>query len=78
MNKNKQVEKVVPHEQEEVEKIVKGSRRVEGVLWRHQSHVATRQSQMRQSNMAKQRHLVIHNTNLVAPLTVDLSVKPGS
>ena len=52
MNK-KQVEKVVTHEQKEVEKIVKGSRRVGGVLWRYRSHVATRRSHMRQSNKAK-------------------------
>ena len=59
MNK-KQVEKVVTHEQKEVEKIVKGSLRLDGVLWRHQSHVATRRSHIRQSNMAKQFHPVMH------------------
>ena len=55
------IEKVVTLEQKEVEKIVKGSRRVHGLLWRHQSHVATRRSHMRQLNMAKQFHLVMHN-----------------
>ena len=45
----------------EVEKIVKGSRRWDGVLWRHQSHVATRRSHVRESNLAKQFHLVMHN-----------------
>ena len=49
------------HEQKEVDKIVKGSRRVDGVLWRHRSHVATRRSHMRQSNMAKQIHPVMRN-----------------
>ena len=48
-------------EQKQVEKIVKGSRRVDGVLWRHRSHVATRQSHMRQSNMAMQFFPVMHN-----------------
>ena len=37
------------------------SHRMDGVLWRHQSHVATRRSHMRQSNMAKQFHPVMHN-----------------
>ena len=60
-DEQKQVEKVVTHEQE-VKKIVKGSRRVDGVLWRHRSHVATRRSHMRQSNMAVQFHPVMHNT----------------
>ena len=55
------VEKVVTHERKEVEKIMKGSRRVDGVLWWHQSHVETRRSHMRQSNMAKQFHFVMHN-----------------
>ena len=55
------IEKVVTHEGKEVEKIVKGSRRVDGVLWMHQSHVATRRSHMRQSNMAKQFHPVMQN-----------------
>ena len=49
------------HEQKEVEKIVKGSRRVDGVFWRHRSHVATRRSHICQSNMAKQFHPVLHN-----------------
>ena len=40
---------------------VKGLRRVDGVLWRHRSHVATRRSHMRQSNMAKQFLPVMHN-----------------
>ena len=57
----KQVEKVVTHEQKEVEKTVKGSRRVDGVWWRHRSHVATRRSHMRHSNMAKQFHSAMHN-----------------
>ena len=75
-HEQKQVQKVVTHEQKEVEKIVKGSRRVDGVLWRHQSHVATRRptcvSQTWQSNA------ILSCTNFVAPLTVDLRVKPGS
>ena len=61
MHEQKTVEKVVTHEQEKVEKNVKGSRRVDGVLWRHQSRVGTRRSHMRQSNMAKQFHPVMHN-----------------
>ena len=61
MHEQKQVEKVVTHDQDKVEKIVKGSRGVDGVLWRHRSHVATRRSHMRQSNMAKQFHPVMHN-----------------
>ena len=60
-HEQKQVEKVVTYEQEKVEKIVKGSRRADGVLWRHRSHVATRRSHMRQSNMAKQFHPIMHN-----------------
>ena len=60
-DEQKQVEKVVTHEQKEVEKIVIGSHRLDGVLWRHRSHVATRRSHMRQSNMAMQFHLVMHN-----------------
>ena len=55
---NKQVEKVVTHEQTKAEKIVTRARRVGGVLWRHQSHVATRRSHMRKSYMAKQSHSV--------------------
>ena len=50
-------------EQGKVEKIVMGSRRVDDVLWRHQSHVATRRSHMRQSNMAKHFHFVMHNVH---------------
>ena len=61
MHEQKQVEKVVMHEQEKVEKILKGSRRVDGVLWRHRSHIATRRSHMRESNMGKQFHPVMHN-----------------
>ena len=57
-DEQKQVEEVVT---QKVEKIVKGSRRVDGVLWMHRSHVATRRSHMRQSNMAMQLHLVMHN-----------------
>ena len=60
-HEEKQVEKVVAYEQEKVEKIVKGSRRADGVLWRHRSNVATRRSHMRQSNMAKQFHPIMHN-----------------
>ena len=77
-HEQKQVEKVATHEQKEVEKIVKGSRRVDGVLWRHQSHVATRQSHI-QSNMASNSILSCTTcSNVVAPLTVGLSLKPGS
>ena len=61
MHEQKQVERVVMHEQEKVEKILKGSRRVDGVLWRHRSHVATRRCHMRESNMGKQFHPVMHN-----------------
>ena len=64
------IEKVVTHEKKDVEKIVKGSRRVDGVLWRHRSHVATRRSHMRQSNMAKQFHPVMHNMHRLC-CTVD-------
>ena len=53
------MEKVVTHEQKKV--IVKGSRRVDGVLWRHQAHVSTRRSHMSQSNIAKQYHPDMHN-----------------
>ena len=34
---DEKIEKVVTHEQKEVEKIVKSSRRVDGVLWKHRS-----------------------------------------
>ena len=57
-SEQQQVQEVVT---KKVERIVNGSRRVDGVLWMHRSHVATRRSHMRQSNMAMQLHPVMHN-----------------
>ena len=77
-HEQKQVSRIVTHEQEQVEKVATHEHRVGGVLWRHQSHVAKRRSHMRRSHVAKQVLSVEHDMNLIALVTVDSSVKPGS
>ena len=69
----RQDEKIVTHEQKEVDKVVTHAHSVGGVLWRHFSHVAKRRSRM-----AKQFHSCPHDMRTVAFVTVNLSVKPGS
>ena len=76
----RQVEKIVTHEQRQVEKIVTHAHRVGSVLWRHQSHVA--KHDLTCVDLTWRSNSILFNTtctlNLIALVTVDLSVKPES